>query len=66
MADLQTLDELYIAWMKAEADEQAALVMLGFRDDIEVRAAYEVAVERVEDARGAYDAALSGAATVAA
>jgi hypothetical protein len=64
--DLRTLDELYKTWMTCEADEQAALVMLGFRDDVEVRAAYEIAVERVEAARAAYDAALRPAAPVAA
>ena len=54
----------YTPWTSS-TDEQAALVMLGFRDDVEVRAAYEVAVENVESAREAYDAALSGAVVAA-
>jgi hypothetical protein len=52
------LDTLFEEVGRAEAREQAAAIMLGLRDDIEVRAAYEEAVERVEAARAAYDSAL--------
>jgi predicted RNA polymerase sigma factor len=54
-----SLDQLYEDLINAEATEAAAAIMLGVDDDVAVRAEYEIAVERVEDARDAYDAALS-------
>jgi len=58
---LTGLDVLYENWMAAEAYEQAAAVMLGVRDDIEMLSEYEIAVERVEESRGRYEAALMAA-----
>jgi hypothetical protein len=55
------LDQLYIDWMAAEAHEQAALVLLGASDTIEIRVAAEIASERREAAESDYRAALESA-----
>jgi hypothetical protein len=56
--DTERLDALYVAWMKAEADEQAALLYLNADDGIEARALYEIACERAEEAEEAYADAI--------
>lgn len=62
---MSKLDELYVAWMQAEYDEQAALLMLGARDDVEVRAAAEIATEKRDAAREAYELEASRLRAVA-
>lgn len=57
----QDLDQLYTVWMDAERDEQAALLLHQAHDSIESLALYERAVEKVEGAKGAYEAALAAA-----
>jgi hypothetical protein len=52
------LDDAYARWMQAEAFEQACLVMLGVVDSVEMHAAYERAVERVEAHRDRYELLL--------
>jgi hypothetical protein len=52
--NLEQCDLLLGDLIRAEAAEQAALLMLGHVDSVEMAAAYELAVERVEDARERY------------
>lgn len=64
--DIDQLDRLYLAWMAAEADERAALILLGARDDVEMRALSERVTERRDEAERLYRDALEESRTEAA
>lgn len=53
------LDQLYETWINAEAREQAACLLHGAYGTVESLALYEEAVEDVERAKDAYEAALA-------